>query len=554
MVDSHSPRSFQVRLASFITSLLPFVALLGLLGIVLTPLFLVPAEDATILFQYSDNWATTGQITYFTGGPRVEGATDFLWMALLTVFRLVHVPAYFAVAALNFVAVLVIAYLLLRLSGRKPTATMILIPAGLVILIPQIGAALAGFSVLPFAALLLSCVYFYHFAMDIPLALACLVLCLFRPDGVVFAAPLLGLRLLAAGPKVWWKLTSNTWWRLATYIAFFVVPGIAYFVWRWRYFGELLPIPFLVKSDVRRFLGVAVSDSNIDILKYLGFDIALLILLFGRRLKERTNFQVLLAIGIVPTLFYLTMRLDQDIADRFFAYLLICAAALVAMNWDKLPRTRTILVSASLWCIFLAFTWGYWLIRFVSDGYRNNVVAIASELNHVHPNGTLALSEAGRIAYFSRWKTTDLWGLNTPEYAHHLFSPADVAKVSPDLLVLYYPQSNHDCRLKAGWDTPYTVRVWPNMARNVITGLNETGSYELWMVPSSGLLRKAMHGNRPGAGEYQCWFLKRDYAGHDQVADILARHAALPAQEFFHIRFGQPIAVNASAQSADTSK
>lgn len=528
-------RPVEAKIYRFVMAVLPVIAMLGLLIMLIGPSVLVPAEDATILFQYSDNWATTGQITYYSGGAPVEGATDFLWMAILAALRYVHVPPFWAASILNIVAAFAIAFLSLRLAGVRSTWKSVLVILGLVMLAPQLGGALAGFSVLPFAALILVCAYLFQTRHDAGLAVACLALCLFRPDGVVFAFPLVALRLFAE--KTGWTK------RVGIYLLLFALPGILYFVWRWRYFGEFLPLPFLVKSDARRVLGIALGTSNVDILKYLVFDGIFLGVLFGSKLKERTNFRLLLALGIVPTLFYLTMRLDQDIADRFFAYLLVCAAVLVAVNWPHLAAKRVRIVSgvAVLWLVLLSLTWAAALSRYISDGYHNTVVAISKDLHDVSPSGVLALSEAGRVAYFSRWPTIDLWGLNTPEFAHHLFSPSDVSATSPDVLVMYYPEAHHDCRVKPGWETPYKVRTWPDLARNVITGIDQTHNYDLWMVPSSGLLRKMLHGNRPGEGEYQCWFVKKTFAGHDQVTTILAKHRALTAAEFFHIRFGTPL-------------
>src|SRR5262245_62093008 len=46
--------------------------------------FAHPAEDAFILFKYAENLARGHGIVYFAGGPRTEGATDFLWLGLLS--------------------------------------------------------------------------------------------------------------------------------------------------------------------------------------------------------------------------------------------------------------------------------------------------------------------------------------------------------------------------------------------------------------------------------------------------------------------------------------
>lgn len=42
-----------------------------------------PADDAYILFRYVQNAAAGLGIVFNAGGPRTEGATDFLWLVLL---------------------------------------------------------------------------------------------------------------------------------------------------------------------------------------------------------------------------------------------------------------------------------------------------------------------------------------------------------------------------------------------------------------------------------------------------------------------------------------
>ena len=40
-------------------------------------------EDAYILFIYVENFVNGNGITYYSDGPHIEGATDFLWLMLL---------------------------------------------------------------------------------------------------------------------------------------------------------------------------------------------------------------------------------------------------------------------------------------------------------------------------------------------------------------------------------------------------------------------------------------------------------------------------------------
>ncbi len=38
-------------------------------------------------------------------------------------------------------------------------------------------------------------------------------------------------------------------------VIFYVVPGLAYFIWRWIYYRSFLPLPFLIKANSSSLLG-----------------------------------------------------------------------------------------------------------------------------------------------------------------------------------------------------------------------------------------------------------------------------------------------------------
>src|SRR5260370_785727 len=74
----------------------------------------LPAEDAVILFQYSRNLAEHGAITFLSGGPHVEGATDFAWMVLVAAVTKCGLTPFWFCAAANVLSLLGLALLLLK--------------------------------------------------------------------------------------------------------------------------------------------------------------------------------------------------------------------------------------------------------------------------------------------------------------------------------------------------------------------------------------------------------------------------------------------------------
>ena len=49
---------------------------------ILIGLYSYPQEDALILYQYVNNFASTGQIVFNSGGIPSEGATGFFWLVV----------------------------------------------------------------------------------------------------------------------------------------------------------------------------------------------------------------------------------------------------------------------------------------------------------------------------------------------------------------------------------------------------------------------------------------------------------------------------------------
>lgn len=89
-----------------------------LLALFLLPHFILPAEDALILFQFSRNLANTGAITFNAHGARAEGATDFAWMAMIAAGIKLHISPYVMTSLFNVVSLIALPFVLARIAGR----------------------------------------------------------------------------------------------------------------------------------------------------------------------------------------------------------------------------------------------------------------------------------------------------------------------------------------------------------------------------------------------------------------------------------------------------
>lgn len=496
--------------------------LLGAVGLpvfLLGPHFLQPWEDAVILFQYSTNLALTHTISFYPGGPHAEGATDFLWMALLAAGRLLGANIFFLADALSALSACLIAVVLLRIAGKRPDTLRVLLILGLIFLAPQTVAALGGFSVFPFALLLAATVWLLLKPRYDLACLAALLLCLFRPDGVVFALPLLAMFLFDG------RLVRS---RLGPLLGYFVAPGLLYFLWRWHYFGGLLPLPFLVKADTPHWHGLFVVDTLKHQYKTVLLTAFLIILGCGPALKTRTNLKLLVGLLVVPVLFYFRMRLDQDIAGRFFFFPLLAVGLLYAANWSIVAPRARILLPVGVALALLLFTrnylfqaWSLFELRKMPEA------AIATAMHRFPERGSMIVSEAGVIPFYSGWVAYDPWGLNTAQFARKIIQPADVAALNPDLIVVHRDDSQ-PCAPDPTWQLPYQLRGWDNMDRNLIAAASQ-GQYVEWLVP-----RIIPHMSHPFSRApfdveqgVVCWYIKPDSPERRQLESVLQQHGAI---------------------------
>jgi hypothetical protein len=144
-----------------LTGIAATIVFVGVFAIGLAQLYgAQPAEDAFILFKYAENVARGWGIVYYAGGPRTEGATDFLWLMLLAASVAAGVNVAVAALAWNALGAALAAALLDReiaQSGldRRWRVLFLVTPLS-VLLIAGAPAAYLGFSSLLYQGMVLA--------------------------------------------------------------------------------------------------------------------------------------------------------------------------------------------------------------------------------------------------------------------------------------------------------------------------------------------------------------------------------------------------------------
>ena len=455
--------------------------------LVLAPLFAFaffrsnPAEDAVILYEYAKNLAARGVITYGGAQHPIEGATDFLWMIGIAAFKAAGVDEYFSALLLNLLGAVF-------LVNAVPDVRYKILALGALLLTPYLYASLNGFSALFFSAA-------YVFALAQAMRNSrgfygsILFLCLVRPDGVVWGAGLVLLKLV----DHWESTDLQRDFKQA--LKWLVLPGLSYFAARAWYFGEWLPLPFLVKSSGDRNLLIFYSASLRSMAPVI-LPIALAAIASGRPILVRR----LCCVCALPLLFYGALRLEQNVGNRFLAPMFFGALFLVGRT--ESPRALGVLVVASMYLgAFVAWN----TLGTIRNSRSENVFYIAKELSGMQ--GKMLVTEAGRLAYYSNWTVHDSWGLNTPRFAHKPISASDLSEQDDYDLVVGH------CDLSLLRDNaslePVGGRSWMNQCKALVQ-YTRRQDYRLYLVPyhragnRAVALRPLVASSSSGATAPQC--------------------------------------------------
>ena len=403
-----------------------------------------PHEDAFILFRYVEHLAGGHGIVFNRMGPPAEGATDFLWMLMLALLVRLGVDVAVAAVWLNALGSALLAHVLFRLWTRGEAVTLdrgifCLLLAACVPFLAGAHASYDGFSALLYSALI---VLVYHAVTSQAPAAAVAVpylslgLGLFRPDGVIvgigFCLVLLLLRIRDPGARKTLIVHGG--------IAF--LGGVLYFLWRYRYFGELLPLPLYVKSQgVEGMIGAAHNkrwlwsgSGPVPLLLVLGLCAATL-------LRRRAVGFVRDLVGTVP-LWMLFAALafahqSQNVDWRFQAPIYtIMLAAMVSVG-ARMIRSNPVMEVRLLVPLLCAAA----LLPALAEGKKiwpvDYMDVFAVRLGRVLDEQSMVLTEAGRMAYWTTATVHDMVGLNTAHTAKQPPTLAYIEGLEPDIVMFH---------------------------------------------------------------------------------------------------------------------
>jgi len=385
-------------------------------------------DDAFISYRYAQN-LTAGHGLVFNPGERVEGYTNFLWVLLLAAgIKLGIKPEPVSIvlgvaSALGLIAVVARASVKLNLGA----ATVWVAPA-LLAVSPALAVWATGGLETTFYAFLLT-LGVCRFAEEVEdakprLATAMIfaVASLTRPEGALYGALMSALLLAFMGRTRAGRIAWVRW------TGVFIVVFLTYFVWRWHYYGYLLPNTFYAKvaaggSQVGRGLWYLAAFGSA-----IGYWLA--IPLVGIALLRRKALLIIAAATVAQFAFVIFVGGDGLPMYRFFVPVLGLLFLLVAWGSEallnRIAASRGMrAISAALLVLACLHTARAGLSgpQYLYVKQDQAEVATWTEIgrwfrDNAKPGESIGVVPAGAVPYYSELQALDMLGLNDVTIAH----------------------------------------------------------------------------------------------------------------------------------------
>jgi len=372
-------------------------------------------EDAYILFTYSSNLAAGHGIVWDWAHGHAEGATDFLWMVLLAGLERLGMDVGAAAGLLNASGLAMSYFAISRIARLEGAWRHGLLAAALLVSHLTAGA-LGGFSVDFYCGVFAITCYLAVRRRYPPLAFALLTLGLVRPDGVILAVGVLA----AAAVRDWEGVRRG-----GGYFAAAGTLALAYFLWRWRYFGLLLPLPLIVKGHTLSLL-LGLHWNVLPLIPLAG---VLALILWQRR--EVAADALVVAAG--PILLFGALTFANQLQDLSFRFQAPMTLAVLALGFCAgRSRTGWLLLALIPSLAFGARAIDREVTNLVQPDYVNYFPQMLDPL--LGKDGRVAMTEAGRFGFRLQADKLDIVGLNSEAIAVGDNRVQALAAFKPDLI------------------------------------------------------------------------------------------------------------------------
>jgi arabinofuranosyltransferase len=394
-------------------------------------------DDAFTSFRYARN-LVRGLGLVFNPGERVEGYTNFLWTVLLAGCEALGLDLPTASVGLAFLATAG-TLLVLLLFGLRTFARTDGAPAWLAALPPLLVAAgaaparyvVSGMETSLFVFLVLLALYLLvRPAPPLATGLAFAVAAMTRPEGVLY----LGIALLF---QVLWGEGDGPrrWKTAASILGGFLLLFLPWFLWRWQYYGYLLPNTFYAKAGTGPSGPLLARGWSLllQMGRQAGVELPLLLAFAGlpaavrRERVWRLLWKALAATAVYVVLVggdFLFFFGPRFLSPAVPLLLLLAARGLAALLRPAAarPALRAAIAAAAVALLLVNGAWLTWpsaadlaYLPVINESWTEIGRWIAS---NTPEDAVVAIGAVGRIPYYSDRVTIDMLGLTDIHIAH----------------------------------------------------------------------------------------------------------------------------------------
>jgi hypothetical protein len=402
------------------------------------------ADDAFISLHYARNWIEGNGLVY-NPGERVEGYTNFLWLALVAALGRLGLDMPLATIALNLLAYAATIVLVDRVVRRLvPEAVIVPFAAVMTALsYPMVSFATGGLETVFCALLVLAAALAAHEGRTLAAGACGIAATMAHPDHALFyvaiGAVLLGnglaSRELLARERPWWRRPAVR--ALARYAAPFFLVYLPYFALRWSYYGDPLPNTFYAKSGGGAYYAQGLRYLFVSAL-VAGVIGLLPAFVVGASRLRRTVFGQIAVVAIPLYLFYVARIGGDFMTGRLLVAVLPLVFVLVEVGLRaarRRPRVAALLAAPMiLACLPLTVhrpertRWHltdertFWQIDALHPMTLHGGTAQRAEVLRTYfpdagPRLAYAAYEIGYLAWRTRFRIIDMHGLVDRELA-----------------------------------------------------------------------------------------------------------------------------------------
>lgn len=381
-------------------------------------------DDAFISFRYARNLIDYGIWNWNPDRDYVEAYTSALYtfLAIMPYWLHISLPLFFKAFGL-----MLFARMLWRLHSFCPDARIRRALTAFLILNPRVYVHCLSCLETPlFIVLSLELYYCLTSAsLNVRAFYSLLFLLPFtRPEGAI-------LSLMAAGYYV--RSVRGRPTHLCT-LALVIALGLSYLLWRWHYFGYVLPNTFYAKM-VPELTPSLVVARLLDIIIYLVVTALLIAVIKKRAFTFIGVSAICLYCGAyVPSI--LTMNFAGRFPLQTFLPVILIAGAY--LRFEETMRFNALCI-----CIGVLLVGGYQLdeldrtMTYSTTNYFAGE-ALGKRLHQFRNRGyTLMVGDIGAISYYADWKSYDMAGLADVTIAHEGLSVEYLSRINPDIIVMF---------------------------------------------------------------------------------------------------------------------